>query len=101
MSERLFKYMREDFGDLPVTLNHLTMYLNFAGDFVEATNCLKMTAKQPIHELHLDANNIEIINVEWCKSPTDKGRPLDYEYLREKNRLVVKMPGRVEKGAKF
>ena len=101
MSERLFKYMREDFGDLPVTLNHLTMYLNFAGDFVEATNCLEMTAKQPMHELHLDANNIEIINVEWCKSPTDKGRPLDYEYFREKNRLVLKMPERVEKGGKF
>jgi len=101
MGERRFKYMREDFGDLPVTLNHLTMYLNFAGDFVEATNCLEMTAMQPMHELHLDANNIGIINVEWCKSPSDKGRLLDYEYFREKNSLVVKMPERVEKAEKF
>ncbi len=101
MGERLFKYMRESFGDLPVTLNHLTIYLNFTGDFVKATNCLEMTANQPIQELHLDANNLEIISVEWCKGPSDKGRPVGYEYLREKNSLVLNMPERVEKGGKF
>lgn len=29
MSEQRCKYMREDFGDLPVTLHHLAIYLNF------------------------------------------------------------------------
>jgi aminopeptidase N len=101
MSEHCFKYMRGDFGDLPVTLNHLTIYLNFAGDYVEAANCLEMTACQPMQELHLDANGIEMIKVEWCEGPSDKGRPLDYEYAQVKNRLVVKMPRKVEKAEKF
>lgn len=101
MSEQHFKYMRGDFGDLPVTLNHLTIYLNFAADYVEATNCLEMTARRPLYELALDANGIEIIKTEWCESSSDKGTLIDYEYLRSKNRLVVKMPGRVEKAEKF
>ncbi len=101
MSQQRFKYMRGDFGDLPVTLNHLTMYLNFAGDYVEATNCLEMIARRPMHELHLDANGIEMIKIEWCEGPSDKGRPLDYEYAQVKNRLVVKMPRRVGKAEKF
>jgi aminopeptidase N len=101
MSEQHFKYMRGDFGDLPVTLNHLTIYLNFTDDFVEATNCLEMTARQTMHEITLDANGIEIIRVESCESPTGKGAPLDYEYLGGKNRLVIKLPKKVEKDEKF
>ena len=101
MSGQRYKYMRGDFGDLPVILNHLTIYLNFAGDYVEAINCLEMTARKAIHELILDANGLKILNVAWCESPSDKGRPLEYEYAPEKNRLVVKMPRRVEKDEGF
>ena len=48
MADRRYKYVREDFGELPVKLHHLTIYLNFAGDYVEATNCLEMTALQEL-----------------------------------------------------
>ena len=51
MDERRYKYMKEDFGDLPVTLDHLTVYLNFSGAFVEASNRLEMTARQQLREL--------------------------------------------------
>ena len=44
--ERKYKYLREDFGELPVHLEHLTIYLNFLNDRVEATNCLQMTARR-------------------------------------------------------
>ncbi len=101
MNERRYKYMREDFGDLPITLHHLTIYLNFAGDAVEATNCLEMTALQAMRELSLDANGLEMLGVAWCESPADPGQQLDYEYRKEKNRLVIKMPKNVAAGERF
>lgn len=101
MEEKRYKYMREDFGDLPVMLDHLTIYLNFVGDYVEAANCLEMTASQTMKELHLDANGIEILKVAWCESRSDEGIPLDYKYDRVKNRLSIRLAEKVEKGRKF
>ncbi len=101
MEKKRYKYMREDFGDLPVKLSHLTIYLNFLGDCVEATNCLEMTASQTMQELHLDANGIEMLKVHWCESPSDEGTPLIYEYDRVKNRLSIRLAEKVEKGRKF
>ncbi|MFZ5996162.1 MAG: DUF3458 domain-containing protein [Nitrospirota bacterium] len=101
MNERHYKYRREDFGELPVTLHHLTIYLNFLSDHVEATNCLEMSARQDLNEIQLDANSLEIMSVEWCAGPADKGSPLDYEYVRDANKLKVKLPGNIEKGERF
>ncbi len=101
MAGQRFKYRREDFGKLPVILHHLTIYLNFLRDSVEATNCLDMTAKQDIDEIHLDANSLDIIRVEVCTSPAAQGILLDYEYVREKNRLAVKLPMTVKAGERF
>ena len=101
MDKRRFKYMSEDFGELPVALRHLTIYLNFTGDFVEATICLEMTALQQMDELRLDANSLEIISVEWCSDPAGAGTPMKYEYVSEKNSLIVQLPRRVEKGGTF
>jgi aminopeptidase N len=101
MTERTYKYRREDFGELPVTLNHLTIHLNFTGDAVEATNCLEMTARNRLSEITLDANSLEIDGVEWCSGPGEKGSPLTYEYVREKNRLKIILPRSVEEGERF
>lgn len=102
MAERRYKYRREDFGDLPVRLHHLTIFLNFMQDMVEASNCLEMTALLPMDELVLDANGLEILKVELCGGPQDEqGKPLAYEYLKEKNRLLVRLPGKVEAGERF
>ncbi len=99
---RRFKYTREDFGALPVKLEHLTLYLNFIGDCVEASNCLEMTAAKSINELQLDAKNLEILSVEWCRSPhDDQASPLLYEYLRDKDKLLVKLPLLLEAGERF
>ncbi len=99
---RQYKYRRDDFGPLAVTLHHLTMYINFAANSVEARNCLEMTAEREIDEITLDANSLEIITVEFCFSPEDwHGIPLVYEYIREKNRLMVKLPRRVNAGERF
>ena len=101
MADRRYKYVREDFGELPVKLHHLTIYLNFAGDHVEATNCLEMTALQNFRTLQLDANSLDIISVQWCTGPADKGSPLNYEYVREKNRLIVDLARDIKAGEKF
>jgi aminopeptidase N len=101
MDKRRFKYMSEDFGELPVALKHLTIYLNFTGDFVEATICLEMTALQQMDELRLDANSLEILGVESCSGPAGAGTPMKYEYFREKNSLIVQLPHRVEEGGNF
>ncbi|MEJ2683703.1 MAG: DUF3458 domain-containing protein [Candidatus Sulfobium sp.] len=101
MTERRYKYQREDFGELPVTLHHLTIYLSFEEGHVEASNCLEMTARKGLSEIVLDANGLEIIGVEWCENPGDEGAPLAYEYRRENNRLIVALPEAVEAGRRF
>ena len=71
---RQYKYRRGNFGPLPVTLHHLTIYINFAGEAVEVTNCLAMTAKHDLDEIALDACSLEIIDIEFCGSPERQPR---------------------------
>ena len=101
MTDRRYKYIREDFGELPIKLHHLTIYLNFVGERVEATNCLEMTALQNCRTLQLDANSLDILSVEWCTGLAEKGVPLHYEYIRKKNRLVVDLARDVKAGEKM
>ena len=101
MADRRYKYVREDFGELPVKLHHLTIYLNFSGEHVEATNCLEMTALQSFRKLQFDANSLDIISVEWCSDPLDKGSRLNYEYVRKKNRLIVDLARDIGAGENF
>jgi len=86
---------------LPVSLRHLTIYLNFAEEHVEADNCLELTAREECDEIRLDASGLDIRRVAWCEGPSDEGTPLTYEYLREKNRLIVRLPRRVAAGERF
>lgn len=99
---RQYKYRSEDFGPLPVALHHLTIYINFAEEGVEARNCLDMTAKHDLEEIALDANGLEIIAVSFCAGPEDEqGTPLAYEYVDSGNRLKVKLPRRISAGERF
>ncbi len=101
IAERRYKYQREDFGELPVTLHHLTIYLSFEEGHVDASNCLEMTARTPLRDIALDANGLEVIKVEWCENPGDEGEPLTYEYRREDNKLIAALPKTVEAGDRF
>ena len=83
MADQDCRYRREDFGELPVKLNHLTIYLNFIDDYVEATNVLDITAKIPLDRIELDAKNLEIAKVEWLRDGDpleDSGMLLDFDY---------------------
>jgi aminopeptidase N len=95
MTEQHYKYRREDFGELPVKLNHLTIYLNFLDEFVEATNLLDITAKQSLDLIELDAKDLEIVRVEWIEGEAGGGEQvlgLDHDYLKKKSKLAVKLP---------
>lgn len=104
MAAQVYKYRREDFGELSVRLNHLTIYLNFLDGYVEASNCLDMSARKPLDRIELDANNLEIVSVEWLESgpaSAKGGRSLSYEYLRETCKLVVTLPRQVRTDERF
>jgi aminopeptidase N len=113
MGEQQFKYRRENFGELAVTLHHLRVHIVFDKDWVEASNCLEMTARQPLDDIVLDAKNLDVLRVEWCEQPTDQHAedgglvplgettPLKYEYDREADRLTVHLPRRVNVDERF
>jgi len=104
VNDRTYRYRREDFGEMPVTLRHLTIYLNFLENRVEASNRMEMIARWGLSEIRLDARDLEILAVEWLPIPSGPeggGAPLDYEYLRDRNQLTVKLPRRVEAGETF
>ncbi|MBW1981736.1 MAG: DUF3458 domain-containing protein [Deltaproteobacteria bacterium] len=102
MTERRFKYQREDFGELPVRLHHLTIKLDFREDYVEASNCLDMTARIDLEEIALDANSLEIIKVESVQTSDDQhGTPLEYTYRQEENKLLIRLLRRCSQGERF
>ncbi|MGO9376987.1 MAG: DUF3458 domain-containing protein [Dissulfurispiraceae bacterium] len=104
MTNKNYKYRREDFGKLQIRLDHLIMHINFFDDRVEAENCLEMTALREIDRVELDARDLIIHKVEWLevnKYCTGPAKPLSYEYLREKNRLSIKLPHSVRLGERL
>ncbi len=101
MSDDKYRYLRNDFGDLPIRLEHLDIYLNFLNDGVEAKNRLRMTAMQELDSIALDATGLDIAGVEWCSGPDSADAPLKYDYPAGQNKLIVHLPGKVRKGETF
>ena len=99
MKKRLFKYQRSDFKPLPVTLEHMDISLNFLGENrVEGVNTLRITARESLDQITLDAQDLEVHSVEWIAAGA---RRLRFAYRRGENRLIVHLPHRVETGATF
>ena len=87
MTENKYKYRREDFGELPVRLDHMTMSIKFFEDRVEAENCLEMTARRDIEKIALDARDLTVHSVEWYEGSDEfkaNSRPVTYDYARKK-----------------
>ena len=104
MAQQTYKYRREDFSELPIKLNHLTIYLNFLEEFVEATNLLDITAIQPLDLIELDAKDLRIVQVEWVEDASGGKKSalsLNYDYPETRNKLVVKLPRSLQAGDRF
>lgn len=100
MGKVRFRYMREDFGDLPVVLHHLNIHLSFFGDRVEAANELDMTAKRELEQLELDASDLEIRCVEWVEE-RGEASALQHDYQVSRNKLVVTLPRTIQAGERI
>jgi aminopeptidase N len=99
---RKFKYVREDFGPLPVKLNHLTISINFTDSGVEGLNTLDMTAIEELDSIVLDASDLEVRSVKLCSSQADaEGTELRFDYKKEDDKLRVYLPDRVAPGERF
>jgi len=100
MTDRKYKYLRSDFTELPVNLDHMTMYINFFDDRVEAENLLEMTACRDLVNVILDAKDLVIRSADqyW-----DDGsfRPLDYLYDEAKSKLTIKLDHTVRPGERL
>jgi aminopeptidase N len=113
MGKRDFKYHCKDLAELPVNLNHLRIHVSFDDHWVAASNCLELMARKSLDRIALDANDLEIIRVEWCEPPPDQhaeqgalealgeGTPLKYQYEKSQNRLLVHLPRTVGPGERF
>jgi aminopeptidase N len=104
LAQEQYRYRREDFGELPVKLHHLDIYLNFLDHCVEATNVLDMTAQVAMDSVALDANGLEIGSVEWLdgeSSPDAKGLSIGYEDRQDLHKLIVRLPRTVSAGERF
>ncbi len=103
-TESHYLYRREDFTELPITLNHLRIFLDFRNGFVEAVNRLHMTARQRLDQVVLDAKGLEILSVTWVDDGTpfpDAGADTPYSYDKEYSRLTVDLPGTCSTGESF
>ena len=98
MKKHDFRYNRSDFKPLPVELEHMYIYLNFLDGKVEATNTLRITAREPLDSIRLDARDLRVDSVEWVSVEASR---LRYTYHRKQNALVVHLPERAESGATF
>jgi aminopeptidase N len=104
LAQEQYKYKREDFGELPVKLHHLDIYLNFLEGCVEATNVLDMTAREAMDSVAFDAKELEILSVEWLSADSGvsgQGVSLVYDDLRDRDKLVVRLPHTVAAGERF
>ncbi|HMK59847.1 MAG TPA: M1 family metallopeptidase [Dissulfurispiraceae bacterium] len=100
MNERKYKYLRSDFTELPVRLDHMTMFINFFNDRVEAENLLEMTARRDLDRIVLDAKNLLIRSTEQLMKDGHL-HPLDHIYDKEGNKLTIKLGESIKSGEQF
>jgi len=64
MSERLFRYYREDFGEIPVRVVHMDLTFDVHDDYTRVTSVLLAeTRDRVLPEIALNARNLEILSL--------------------------------------
>jgi aminopeptidase N len=84
MTQRLFKYYPEDFGELPVKVLHMDLVFDIYADHARVRSRFTAeTRNNPLQTFALNAKNLEIHSVQGA------GQALTYEYDRENNLLHI------------
>lgn len=96
---RKYRYNRRDFAPLPVRLEHIDIHLDFlANNIVTVTSTLRITAREALDTVTLDARELEIHSVDLVAATNT---PLKYSYRRSTNRLIVRLPDKLAPGRTF
>ncbi|MBC7358491.1 MAG: DUF3458 domain-containing protein [Desulfacinum sp.] len=100
VNTRRFKYMRSDFGELPLRLRHMDITVRFYEDRVEAENRLHLEATKSQDLIALDANNLEVRSVRFA---WDSGGavPAPHRIDTRNHKLLVTPPRPVRPGERF
>ena len=96
MSDRMFRYYREDFGKLPVRVIHMDLLFDVFDSYTRVTSDLHAEAPDhPLTELVLNARNLEILSVR-CDS-----HACTHEYDAAGSRLAVRFNDPVPPATRF
>ncbi|SMC23105.1 aminopeptidase N [Desulfacinum hydrothermale DSM 13146] len=103
MSTRRFRYMRSDFGPLPLKLHHMDITLRFYEDRVEAENHLQLEAVAAQDLIALDANNLEVRSVHFNPHPEDphSAQPAAFRTDPARNKLFITPSRPLQPGDRF
>ncbi len=99
MTSNEFRYHRDDFGPLPVALQHLDIVLNFINGVVRAASVMHLVARETLEELRLDARDIDVLSVA-CEIG-GVSTPTAFDLRRSERALYVKLPRRMAAGEAF
>ncbi|MBN1512918.1 MAG: DUF3458 domain-containing protein [Phycisphaerae bacterium] len=95
-----YRYNRSDFPPLPVRLEHMDLALDFrSGGTVDVTNVLRVTAREPLETVTLDARDLNLRGVALLENGA--WRTAEAEYRRDDAKLAVRLPERAAAGASF
>jgi aminopeptidase N len=96
MTDRLFRFYKEDFGKIPVRVIHMNLIFDVFDDHTKVTSDLHAESReQLLPGLALNAKNLEIMSVN-CP-----GRGMSYEYDPQKNTLLIQFDAPVPPLTRF
>ena len=99
MTDNVFRYHRNDFGPLCVTLRHLDINLNFLNGVVRGECIMHAEAREALEVLRLDARDIDVISVRVEIGGV--ATPASFDLSRQERALFVKLPRRIQAGEAF
>lgn len=88
-----FKYMRKDFGQLKLKLEHMDIIIKFLEDKVEVENQLQLMALVDSENIELNAKELEINRID------EDGTDLTFDY--DKDILTIKRPMKKDEKVKI
>src|SRR5512139_3431388 len=85
MTDRLFRYYKEDFGKIPVSVIHMDLIFDVFDDHTKVLSDLHAESRDsPVPEIVLNAKNLEVITVN-CP-----GHECSHEYNVAESKLTIR-----------